>query len=474
MTIEKYKLKLLVIDDEPQQLELMREALGQDGLEIATALGAQLGLETFASFRPRIVLLDVFMPEMGGLELMARILTSDPAVDVILMTGNYSTEAAVEAIQKGAADYLTKPLDIEKLRGRLKGFSADAQTRLSTRQLDQQLLSAYQFEGMVGRSPLMLDVFAKIRRIAPHFRTVLVTGATGTGKELAARALHRLSPVAAGPFVVCNCSALVETLVESELFGYVKGAFTGAVQDKKGTFELANGGTVFLDEIGELPLAGQAKLLRVLQNHQVQRVGSPVAHKVDIRVIAATNRDLRTMVLEERFREDLFYRLTMSEIALPRLAERQEDLPLLQRYFVEQFAKSYSKSIFGFTRRAQIRMSACAWPGNVRQLENVIGSACMMTDGPVLDTQDLPENLREGQAEAVATTELISLDELRNRHVMRVMEHVGGNKVRAAEILGIGRGTLYHFLSKIESARKQDSSLSRGVPSLVRSRSVSA
>ena len=197
-----------------------------------------------------------------------------------------------------------------------------------------------------------------------------------------------------------------------------------------------------------------------------------MAHKVDIRVIAATNRHLKTMVLEERFREDLFYRLTMSEIALPRLAERQEDLPLLQRYFVEQFAKSYGKTIFGFTRRAQIRMSAYAWPGNVRQLENVIGSACMMTDGPVLDTQDLPENLRESQPEAVATTDLISLDELRNRHVMRVLEQVGGNKVRAAEILGIGRGTLYHFLSKIESERKRDP-LSPGVPALVRSRSGS-
>jgi len=472
MTTERNSLKLLVIDDEPQQLGLMREVLNQDGLEIATALGAQLGLEAFAAFRPHIVLLDLFMPEMDGLEVLKRILASDPGVDVILMTGQYSTESAVEAIQNGAADFLAKPLDMERLRNRLKSLLADAQTRLSTRQLDQQLVSAYQFEGMVGRSPLMLDVFGKIRRIAPHFRTVLVTGATGTGKELAARALHRLSPVATGPFVVCNCSALVETLVESELFGYVKGAFTGAVQDKKGTFELAHGGTVFLDEIGELPLAGQAKLLRVLQNHQVQRVGSPVAHKVDIRVIAATNRHLKTMVLEERFREDLFYRLTMSEIALPRLAERQEDLPLLQRYFVEQFAKSYGKTIFGFTRRAQIRMSAYAWPGNVRQLENVIGSACMMTDGPVLDTQDLPENLRESQPEAVATTDLISLDELRNRHVMRVLEQVGGNKVRAAEILGIGRGTLYHFLSKIESERKRDP-LSPGVPALVRSRSGS-
>lgn len=448
----KNLLKLLIVDDDVQHLELMSDVLEQEGLEIATALGAQLGLQIFAAFRPKIVLLDLMMPEMGGMEIMKRFLASDPGVDVILMTGHYSAESAVEAIQKGAADFLTKPVSIEKLRQRMQGLVAEAKTRLDTLRLDRQLVGAYQFEGMIGRSPLMLDVFGKIRRMAPHFRTVLVTGATGTGKELAARALHRLSPVADGPFVVCNCSALVETLVESELFGYVKGAFTGAAQDKKGMFELAHGGTIFLDEIGELPLASQAKLLRVLQEHQIQRVGSPVAHNVDIRVVAATNRTLRDMVQEETFREDLFYRLAMSEIALPGLAERQEDIPLLERYFIEKFAKAYDKSITGFTRRARIRMSACAWPGNVRQLEHVVGGACMMADGSVLDIQDLPESLQKAPPEGGNTLELLSLEEVRNRHVVRVLEHVGGNKVRAAEILGVGRGTLYHFLSRIESA----------------------
>lgn len=451
MTNEVARLKLLVIDDDAQNLEYISEALQLAGLEITTALGAEVGLEKFASFHPRIVLLDLVMPGMGGMEVLERITAADPGVDVILMTGHYSAESAVEAVQKGAADYLTKPLDLEKLRNRLKGLLAEAQTRFNTLKLDNQLVGAYQFEGIVGRSPLMLDVFAKIRRVSPHFRTVLVTGATGTGKELVARSLHRLSPVSAGPFVVCNCAALVETLAESELFGYVKGAFTGATQDKKGLFELANGGTVFLDEIGELPLAGQAKLLRVLQNRQIQRVGSPVAHDVDVRVVAATNRNLKTMVREGHFREDLYYRLAMVEITLPRLVDRREDLPLLQRYFVEQFATTYGKHITGFTRRAQVRMSVYGWPGNVRQLENVIGSACMLADSPVLDVDDLPVDLQEAQLQQFDTDDLVSLEEVQRRHVLRVLEHVSGNKARAAEILGVGRGTIYHFLSKIKS-----------------------
>ena len=451
MTNEPTRLKLLVIDDDSQNLELISDALKQEGVEITLALGAHSGLEKFHSLHPRVVLLDLVMPDMGGVEVLEKIIAADPGVDVILMTAHYSAESAVEAIQKGAADYLTKPLDLEKLRNRLKSLVADAQTRVNTLKLDNQLVGAYQFEGIVGRSPLMLEVFAKARRVSPHFRTVLVTGATGTGKELVARSLHRLSPVSSGPFVVCNCAALVETLAESELFGYVKGAFTGAIQDKKGLFELANGGSVFLDEIGELPLASQAKLLRVLQNRQIQRVGSPLPHDVDVRVVAATNRDLKSMVRDGRFREDLYYRLAMIEISLPRLVDRREDLPLLQRYFVEQYAGTYGKQITGFTRRAQMRMSLYSWPGNVRQLENVIGSACMLANSSVLDVNDLPVDLQEAELKPFAEDDLVSLEEVQRRHVLRVLEHVSGNKARAAEILGIGRGTIYHFLSKIKS-----------------------
>src|SRR5580692_3492564 len=267
-------LKLLAIDDDATNLDIIRLALERPGLEILTSNDPEEGFETFLRTRPKIVLLDLVMPKASGIEILERIVSVDPGVDVVLITAHYSAESAVEAIQKGAADYLTKPIEIDKLRSRIDTLLAEAETRQKTLRLDQELIDAYQFEGIVGRSPLMLEVYAKIRRIAPHFRTVLVTGATGTGKELAAKALHRLSPVARGPFVVCNCSALVDSLVESELFGYVRGAFTGATQDKVGMFEHAGGGTVFMDEIGELAPAAQAKLLRVLQNRQVQRVGS--------------------------------------------------------------------------------------------------------------------------------------------------------------------------------------------------------
>jgi DNA-binding NtrC family response regulator len=444
--------KLLVIDDEAQSLELIKDALSDEGLEILTANDPQTGLEIFKRSRPQIVLLDLMMPGVQGLEVLEAIVASDPGVDVIMMTAHYSTESAVEAIQRGASDYLNKPLNVGRLRQRISQLLAEAKDRRRTLQLDDELLDAYQFEGIVGRSPLILDVFAKIRRVAPHFRTVLVSGATGTGKELVARALHRLSRAASATFVVCNCAAIAETLVESELFGYVRGAFTGATQDKIGVFEYANHGTVFLDEIGEMPLAAQAKLLRVLQNHEIQRVGSPAPRTVEVRVVAATNRNLRTLVSEGKFREDLYYRLTMVEIPLPRLMDRREDMPLLLRHFLGKFAGEYKKPVAGMTRRAQARLAIYSWPGNIRELENVIGNACMMVEGTVIDIGDLPDTVR-GQAGDFAGPDeiLISLDESQKRHVMRVLEHVSGNKSQAAEILGISRATIYQFLERAKA-----------------------
>jgi len=441
--------KLLAIDHDPRTLELIKETLCDSGLEILTANGVAEGLEILTRTHPRTVLLDMKMPGADGLEILASILNLDPGTEVIPMTTDYSAEAAVEAIQKGACDYVSKPLDGEKLRHRIFQLRSEAEERRRTYLLDHELLNACQFEGIVGRSPVMLDVFAKIRRVAPHFGTVLVSGATGTGKELVARALHHLSPAASDPFVVCNCSAIVESLLESELFGYVKGAFTGAAQDKTGVFEYANHGTVFLDEIGELPLTAQGKLLRVLQNHEIQRVGSPVPRTVDVRVIAATNRNLRAMVNDGTFRADLYYRLAMVEVNLPGLAERREDLPLLERYFLDKFAAAYKKPVSGMTRRAQSRMASYSWPGNIRELENVIGNACMMVDGPVIDINDLPEPLRGQTRELPAQDDvLISLDELQRRHAMRVLERVGGNKSHAAEILGISRATIYQLLGQ--------------------------
>lgn len=444
-------LKLLAIDDEPQSLQMIESALATQGVEIVTSQDPEAGFEIFRRIRPRIVLLDLVMPNIGGMELLEQITALDPGVEVILTTAHYSTESAVEAIQKGAADYLTKPLDIEKLRSRIATLVADAEVRQRTLRLDEELIDAYQFEGMVGRSPLMLEVYAKIRRIAPHFRTVLITGATGTGKELVAKAMHRLSPVSRGPYVICNCSALVDNLVESELFGYSRGAFTGAIQDKPGMFEHADKGTIFLDEIGELSPSAQAKLLRVLQNRQVQRVGSVTPRNVDIRVVAATHRNLKKMVRDGQFREDLYYRLAVVEISLPVLASRREDLPLLQRYFIQKYSTEYQKPIAGLARRAQTRLASYPWPGNVRELENVIGNACMMVEGNLIDVNDLPERLRGSfDQEAAGSDSLVSLEEMQRRHVLRVLEGVGGNKARAAEVLGIGRATIYQMLSKMK------------------------
>jgi len=450
--------KLLAIDDDPPSLSLITEALAQEGLEILTASDLDVGFDLFLQARPRTVVLSLGPTEVSGMNLLERMVRADPAVNVILVSDHYSTESAVEAIHKGACDYLTKPIDFRRLRHRIASFLAEAEIRQRTLILDQGLLQACQFEGIVSRSPLMLDVFARMRRVAPHFRTVLITGATGTGKELVARAMHNLSPASAGEFVVCNCSALVESLVESELFGYVKGAFTGATQDRDGLFESADGGALFLDEIGELTTSAQAKLLRVLQDHKVRRVGSSVSREVNVRVIAATNRDLRTMVREGEFREDLYYRLAVVEIALPALTNRREDMPLLERYFIEKFAEEYKKPIAGITRRAQGRMATYPWPGNIRELENVIGNACMLADGKFIDLGDLPDRIRIQSSEQSPNDEaLFSLEELQRRHVIRVLERVGGNKARAAEILGVGRATIYQLLSRMKLEKQGES-----------------
>jgi DNA-binding NtrC family response regulator len=454
-------LKLLAIDDDPENLEIIRIALERDGLEILTAHDPEDGYEIFLRVRPKIVLLDLVMPKVNGIEMLERIVRVDPGVEVILITGHYTPESAVEAIQKGATDYLTKPLNIEKLRERIANLVNEAETRQKTLRLDRELVDAYQFQGIVGRSPLMLEVYARIRRIAPHFRTVLVTGATGTGKELVARALHRLSPAKSGPFVVCNCSALVEGLLESELFGHTRGAFTGAIQDKVGMFEHANGGTIFLDEVGELGPAAQAKLLRVLQNHQIQRVGSLIAKNIDVRVIAATHRNLKNRVRDGLFREDLFYRLAVAEIGLPSLASRREDLPILERYFVEKFSTEYNKQISGLVRRAQTRLTNYPWPGNVRELENVIGNACMMVEGNLIDIQDLPERFRAPLTDESGGDEnFLSLEELQRQHIIRVLEGVGGNKARAAQVLGIGRATIYQLISRMKIGENKKESVS--------------
>lgn len=454
---EQFSVILLAIDDDPGSLDLIRAALKQQHLEILTASDPEEGLDLVLRRRPDIILLDLMMPKMSGMEMLTRIMEMAPETEVILITAHYSTESAVEAIRKGAGDYLNKPLSIALLRERVARLVEQARQRQLAFRLDSELTRVHHFEGMIGRSPLMLEVFARIRRVAPHFRTALVTGATGTGKELAARALHDRSPVAKARFAVCNCSAVVETLFESELFGYQRGAFTGATQDKVGLFEYANGGTVFLDEIGDMPLDTQSKLLRVLENGEVQRVGSPAVRKVEVRVVAATNRNLAEMMAQKKFREDLYYRLANMEIRLPRLAERREDLPLLERFFLESFSAEYSKVIKGITPRAQLLLARYSWPGNIRELRSVIASACLMTDDDMIDIRDLPEQLRSAPPQPAAEEEeLLPLAEMERRYVMRVLDHFKGNKAQAAKVLGINRATVYRLLQQKDQEPQEE------------------
>jgi len=444
---------VVVVDDEQVVVDVIEESLRGLDLEIITYTDPRIALQSVKSRRPEILILDLHMPNMNGMQMLEEIVAFDAAIEVFLLTGDYSTTAAVEAIKKGAADYLTKPISVASLRARVMKSLEDIRTKRNTLALDKELASSFQFQGMVARSPQMLEVFSIMRRIAPHFRGVLLSGRSGTGKELIARALHQMSPAREGPFVVCNCAGVPETLAESEWFGYVKGAFTGASKDHCGLFEHANTGTVFLDEVGEMSPALQAKLLRVLQNHEIQRIGSPTAHKLDIRIIAATNRDLKQEALEGRFREDLFYRLSAIAISLPTLIERKEDLPLLQWHFLEKFAAEYAKNIKGISRRAQNVLTTYHWPGNVRELENVIANACMMADGPVIDVAHLPLEMRAspGTATGMCVSSDMSMAQAQKGHAQRVLEMVEGNKLRAAEILGISRSTLYNLLETVKA-----------------------
>jgi DNA-binding NtrC family response regulator len=440
---------VMIIDDNAGSVEMLSAALRQTGVSLYTACDPAEGLELVRRLRPRLVITDLVMPGLSGLDVLDQVMSFDPSIDVLLMTAHYTTETAVEAIRRGAADYLQKPVKIATVRARVAELIASAELRRKARSSENADWHAYEFEGFIAKSSNMWEMLGMLQRIAPHYRSVLIQGPTGAGKDLVARALHRRSGVK-GAFVVLNCSAVVETLFESELFGHVKGAFTGADRDKGGLFEVADGGTLFLDEVGDMPLSTQAKLLRAVQNQEILPVGSLRPRKVNIRVIAATHRDLRAAKAEGKFREDLYFRLAMVELNVPPLKDRPEDIPLLARHFVRTFASEYGKQIEGLTPRALIVIERYGWPGNVRELEHVIGRACMLTEAATIDVRDLPPHLTEASApsepEVPATP--IALHEHERQLLIRALADAHGNQSEAAKRLGIGRDALRYKMKK--------------------------
>ncbi len=448
-------LTVCILDDERPMLEMLQAMVEGFGYLAVGTADPQEALEHIRAGRCRVVLSDLKMPAMDGLAFLEQALQRDPGVHVILMTGFYSLDSAIEAIKRGAYDYLCKPVDRARLQKSLHELAELFTQRRRIRALEVQLLADLDFYGIVGKSPAMLEVFDLARKVAKHYTNVLLSGPTGTGKELVAHAIHQMSPVAQQRFAVCNCSALVDTLLESQLFGHVRGAFTGATDTRAGLFEYANGGTVFLDEVGEMSLPMQAKLLRVIQNREIQRVGSPEVRRVEVRLIAATNRDLRAEVLAGHFREDLFYRLSTIQIRVPSLTERLDDIPVLVQYFLKKYNEAYGKKILGLTRRAQTLLLQHSWPGNVRELENVVSSACITAVNEFIDVSDLPEHMQKplGRAAGGETWRPLPLEEVRRLHIQRVLEMCEGNRVRAAQVLGIGRTSLYRYLKRANKAK---------------------
>lgn len=445
-------VQIVVIDDTPASLELLSSALSNSDVTVHTAATPAAGLELVRNLRPQLVITDLVMPEMSGLEVLEKVVEFDPLIGVILMTAHYTTETAVAAIRGGAADYLQKPVRISLLRDRVATLVASALRRKkanSRNVADQEMV----FEGMVSQNESMWNLFALIERIAPHYRSVLIHGATGTGKDLIANALHKRSGVA-GKFVVLNCSAVVETLFESELFGHVRGAFTGADKDKIGLLELASGGTLFLDEIGDMPLSTQAKLLRALQGQEVLPVGSLTPRKINVRIVAATHKNLKAEIVSGRFREDLYYRLSMVELNVPALKERSEDVLPLARHFVQKFSREFGKLIKGVTPKAVLLLERYDWPGNVRELEHAIGRGCMLADSTLLDVQDLPESItkRDPQADQNHVESPSTLADQERRMIEDALQNCSGNQSQAARMLGIGRDALRYKMKRFNLA----------------------
>ena len=444
---ELAQVTLLVVDDEQTTRDLCVSVAAQSGIRAITAVSAEEALEILEQSPIDIVLTDLKLPASNGLELLQRIHDLHPHIAVMVLTQYGTIDSAVEATRMGALDYVTKPFRIEELRTRLEHAVRAVELQQENRLLREQLRTRPGFGSLIGMSVKMERVYKLIEKVSQHEYPVLVLGESGTGKELVARSIHFSGPRKDRPFAPVDCSALVPTLIESELFGYVRGAFTGAVHAKRGLLEAAHGGTLFLDEIGDMPVDLQAKLLRALQEREVKPVGSTERRQIDVRIIAATNRDLETAIRSGAFRQDLYFRLNVVQIKLPSLRDRKGDIPLLVTSFLEKFSRS--GPVQTISDDAMRRLVAYDWPGNVRELENAIERAVALSSGPLLSVADLPSNLQYPSGDrAPQKDELLPLEELERRAILRTLRETGGDKLAAARMLGIGKTTLYRKLKQ--------------------------
>ena len=449
--------RILVVDDERSMCEMLETALELRGFEVAWRTGAEEALELLGRRDFDTVLSDLRMPRMSGTELCERVAASRPDIPVVVMTGFGSMESAVAAIRAGAYDFVTKPIELDVLGISLERAVKHRRLQQQVQRLSDAVEKAGRFDEMLGTSAAIQSLFEQLRRIAPSEASVLICGESGTGKELVARSIHNNSRRREGPFVAVNCAALPESLLESELFGHAKGAFTDARHERKGLFQQAQHGTLLLDEVGELPLTTQPKLLRALEEGRVRPVGSDQEVQVDVRLVASTNRDLETAVEESRFRQDLFFRINVIQIELPPLRSRGTDVLLLAQHFIEKFAARSEKNIVGLTEQTLERLLNYSWPGNIRELRNVMERAVALTQYDRIVVDDLPEKVRNYQSSQVFVggddpSELVPLEEVEARYIQHVLRAVDGNKTMAARILGLDRKTLYRKLKQSTSS----------------------
>ena len=445
MTPSAPDIRVLVVDDDPAIREALARTLEKLGFAVLLAEDGQAGLDRLREGGVHIILADLQMPKVSGQELLRAAKTLAPDVEVIVITGHGTVEDAVEAMKEGAYDFITKPFKRVQLEQTIRRAAEKQTLALQNRRLQARLDELQGSGRIIGTSPAMIRTLELVGQVAPSTATVLIQGESGTGKELIAGAIHHGSPRCDRSLIKLSCAALPETLLESELFGYERGAFTGAVARKEGRFELADGGTLFLDEIGELTPAMQAKLLRVLQEGEFERLGGTHTTKVDVRLVAATNADLAALVHEKRFREDLFYRLNVITIPLPPLRERQEDISLLAHHFLRRFAAKNAKVIAGFTEETLDVLQTYAWPGNVRELENVVERAVVLTRSSLITPADLPETLTgsEQAARHLVISIGTPLEEVEDRLIEETLRYTKGDKTLAAKLLGIATRTIY-------------------------------